>query len=187
MGWGARAARVIRSPARQDGLSCVIAIPCWFSGAVLRGSGASRWGGPRRRPSLPAGCLYAPITTSTVSDPLLLIDYDTAEQFDLCMSSDVVKTNLKALLQQPLTMNYIRVVKKKLDQVMGDAGQEPPRSPSYRGHAPGWVKPAVGTGIKAPEQVLCARFCLLFASLTLLSASLPRPYRLTRPGCPMSS
>ncbi|OPJ87438.1 mesothelin-like protein [Patagioenas fasciata monilis] len=61
-------------------------------------------------------CLYAPITASTVSDPLLLIDYDTVEQFDLCMSSDVVKTSLKALLEQPLTMAYIRVVRKKLDQ-----------------------------------------------------------------------
>ncbi|XP_065501208.1 mesothelin-like protein [Caloenas nicobarica] len=61
-------------------------------------------------------CLYAPITASTVSDPLLLIDYDTVEQFDLCMSSDVVKTNLKALLQQPLTIAYMWVVKKKLDQ-----------------------------------------------------------------------
>ncbi|XP_049647692.1 mesothelin-like protein [Accipiter gentilis] len=68
-------------------------------------------------PSLPAGCLSKPITASTVSDPFLLISYDTAEQFDLCLSNEVLKANLKPLLEQPLTVEYLRVMKKKLEQI----------------------------------------------------------------------
>ncbi|XP_054699235.1 mesothelin-like protein [Grus americana] len=68
-------------------------------------------------PSLPAGCLSTPITASTISDPLLLISYDTSEQFDLCLSNEVLKANLEALLEQPLTVDYLRVVKKRLEQI----------------------------------------------------------------------
>ncbi|XP_019329500.1 PREDICTED: mesothelin-like protein [Aptenodytes forsteri] len=68
-------------------------------------------------PSLPAGCPFAPITASTVSDPLLLIGYDTSEQFDLCLSNEVLKANLEPLLEQPLTVEYLRVMKKKLEQI----------------------------------------------------------------------
>ncbi|KAF1603109.1 Mesothelin-like protein, partial [Eudyptes chrysolophus] len=62
-------------------------------------------------------CLSAPITASTVSDPLLLIGYDTSEQFDLCLSNEVLKANLKPLLEQPLTVEYLWVMKKKLEQI----------------------------------------------------------------------
>ncbi|XP_075020986.1 mesothelin-like protein [Calonectris borealis] len=62
-------------------------------------------------------CLSAPITASTVSDPLLLINYDTREQFDLCLSNEVLKANLAPLLEQPLTVEYLRVMKKKLEQI----------------------------------------------------------------------
>ncbi|XP_074914375.1 mesothelin-like protein [Buteo buteo] len=62
-------------------------------------------------------CLSKPITASTVSDPFLLISYDTAEQFDLCLSNEVLKANLKSLLEQPLTVEYLRVMKKKLEQI----------------------------------------------------------------------
>ncbi|XP_069665444.1 mesothelin-like protein [Haliaeetus albicilla] len=62
-------------------------------------------------------CLSKPITASTVSDPFLLISYDTAKQFDLCLSNEVLKANLKPLLEQPLTVEYLRVMKKKLDQI----------------------------------------------------------------------
>ncbi|NXJ84336.1 MSLNL protein, partial [Trogon melanurus] len=62
-------------------------------------------------------CLSAPITASTLSNPLLMIDYDTSEQFYLCLSNDVLKTNLELLLEQPLTVDYLQVVKKKLEQI----------------------------------------------------------------------
>ncbi|XP_040446416.1 mesothelin-like protein [Falco naumanni] len=66
---------------------------------------------------LPAGCLSAPITASTIAGPFLLIDYDTREQFDLCLSNEVLKANLGALLEQPLTVEYLLVVKAKLEQI----------------------------------------------------------------------
>ncbi|KAM6245084.1 mesothelin-like protein [Spheniscus humboldti] len=62
-------------------------------------------------------CLSAPITASTVSDPLLLIGYDISEQFDLCLSNEVLKANLEPLLEQPLTVEYLWVMKKKLEQI----------------------------------------------------------------------
>ncbi|KAM6121797.1 mesothelin-like protein [Phoenicopterus ruber ruber] len=62
-------------------------------------------------------CLSAPITASTVSDPLLVICYSASEQFDLCLSNEVLKANLKPLLEQPLTVEHLRVVKKKLEQI----------------------------------------------------------------------
>ncbi|XP_064318014.1 mesothelin-like protein, partial [Phalacrocorax carbo] len=62
-------------------------------------------------------CLSAPITASTVSDPLLLISYDTSEQFDLCLSNEVLKANLEPLLEQPFTVEYLWVIKKKLEQI----------------------------------------------------------------------
>lgn len=127
--------RLIRSPARQDGLE----LGYCNSLFIRRGSSEGLWGpqqdqgqaGRRERrlpdvPSLPAGCLSAPITASTVSDPLLLIGYDTSEQFDLCLSNEVLKANLEPLLEQPLTVEYLWVMKKKLEQVMGDTGQESP-------------------------------------------------------------
>ncbi|KAM6379395.1 mesothelin-like protein [Pluvialis apricaria] len=62
-------------------------------------------------------CLSAPITASTVSDPFLIIDYSTSKQLDLCLSNEVLKANLEPLLKQPLPVEYLRVVKKKLEQI----------------------------------------------------------------------
>uniref|UniRef100_A0A8B9QCA2 Mesothelin n=1 Tax=Apteryx owenii TaxID=8824 RepID=A0A8B9QCA2_APTOW len=59
-------------------------------------------------------CLSAPIVASTISDPLFLISYDTSEQFDLCLSNEVLKANLAPLLEQPLTVEYLHVMKKKI-------------------------------------------------------------------------
>ena len=97
-------------------------------------------------PSLPAGCLSAPITASTFSDSSLLISYDTSEQFDLCLSNEVLKPNLKSLLEQPLTVEYLRVVKKKLEQVMGDTEREPPRSPPLAWACSGTGETCCGNG-----------------------------------------
>lgn len=60
-------------------------------------------------------------------------------------------------------MAYIRVVRKKLDQVMGAAGQEPPPSPSYCGHALGWANPLWEQGLKH----LSRSFVLVSASFSL--------------------
>ena len=125
---------------------------------------------------LPAGCLSAPITASTIAGPFLLIDYDTREQFDLCLSNEVLKANLGALLEQPLTVEYLLVVKAKLEQVTVAQGRSPPAAPLLA-----WARCGTGrtccaaspaAGMKAPRRVLCTHFCLLFPSLTLFSALL---------------
>ncbi|XP_065540899.1 mesothelin-like protein [Lathamus discolor] len=71
---------------------------------------------PRMRRSADR-CLSEPITASTITDPFLIIDYDTSEQFDLCLSNEVLKENLKLVLEQPFPIAYLQVVKKKLDQI----------------------------------------------------------------------
>ncbi|PKU37051.1 mesothelin-like protein [Limosa lapponica baueri] len=43
--------------------------------------------------------------------------YGTSEQLDLCLSNEVLKANLKPLLDQPLTKEYLKVMKKKLEQI----------------------------------------------------------------------
>lgn len=101
---------------------------------------------------LPTGCLSEPITASTITDPFLIIDYDTSEQFGLCLSDEVLKENLKLLLEQPLPTAYLQVVKEKLDQVMVTQGSSPPVV---------WASPAAGTsitsaGMKAAERVLAS-------------------------------
>uniref|UniRef100_A0A8B9FYU4 Mesothelin like n=1 Tax=Amazona collaria TaxID=241587 RepID=A0A8B9FYU4_9PSIT len=62
-------------------------------------------------------CLSEPITASTITDPFLIIDYDTSEQFGLCLSNEVLKENLSLVLEQPFPTSYLQVVKKKLDQI----------------------------------------------------------------------
>ncbi|XP_014791761.1 PREDICTED: LOW QUALITY PROTEIN: mesothelin-like protein [Calidris pugnax] len=68
-------------------------------------------------PSLPTDCLSRPVTASTISDSLLVLDYSTSEQLDLCLSNEVLKANLKPLLDQPLPKEYLQVMKKKLEQI----------------------------------------------------------------------
>ncbi|XP_032856739.2 mesothelin-like protein [Tyto alba] len=62
------------------------------------------------------GCLSRLITSSTIFDPLLFIRY-TSEQFDLCLSNEFLEANLGPLLQQPLPVEHLLVVKKKLEQI----------------------------------------------------------------------
>lgn len=152
--------RFICNPVWQDSFSCVIAIPCSFTRALLRGSGAlwrdqGQAGGSKCHlpdlPSLPTGCLSAPITATTISDPLLLINYSTSKQLDLCLSNEVLKANLEPLLEQPLPVEYLRVVKKKLEQVMGDAGQEPLRSPPLAWARSGTGETRCGNGHRRPR------------------------------------
>ncbi|NWX23319.1 MSLNL protein, partial [Aegotheles bennettii] len=61
-------------------------------------------------------CLVGPITASTISDPFLIIDY-SCEQFNLCLSNEVLAANLEALLEQPLPEEFLQVMKKKLEQI----------------------------------------------------------------------
>uniref|UniRef100_A0A8V5GBE6 Uncharacterized protein n=1 Tax=Melopsittacus undulatus TaxID=13146 RepID=A0A8V5GBE6_MELUD len=65
--------------------------------------------------SLPTDCLSEPITASTIFDPILF-DY-TSEQFDLCLSNEFLKENLKLVMDQPYPTDYLQVIKKKLDQI----------------------------------------------------------------------
>nr|XP_047916900.1 mesothelin-like protein [Anser cygnoides] len=81
--------------------------------ALAAASAASR---PRLKRSADR-CTSKPITPSTLSDSLLLIDYDTPEQFYLCLSVLVLKNSLALVLEQPLTTDYLQMVKKKLQEV----------------------------------------------------------------------
>ncbi|KAM6423845.1 uncharacterized protein PHA67_004688 [Liasis olivaceus] len=65
-------------------------------------------------------CLSAPITSSILEDPLFIIQYSSAQQFEACLSDEVVKANLGPLLEQPLPNDYLAVVKKKLDKIYPD-------------------------------------------------------------------
>ncbi|KAM9013314.1 mesothelin-like protein [Ara ararauna] len=71
---------------------------------------------PRRKRSADR-CLSEPITASSITDPFFIIDYDTSEQFGLCLSNEVLKENLSLVLEQPFPTSYLQVVKKKLDQI----------------------------------------------------------------------
>ncbi|XP_050569820.1 mesothelin-like protein [Cygnus atratus] len=81
--------------------------------AFAAASAASR---PRLKRSTDR-CMSKPITPSTLSDSFLLIDYDTPEQFYLCLSVPVLKNSLALVLEQPLTTDYLQMVKKKLQEV----------------------------------------------------------------------
>lgn len=181
---------LLRFPVRAPGL---------FRGAVgPHGRTRTRRAGRNSHlpdvPSLPAGCLSGPITASTISDLLIFINYDTREQFDLCLSNEVLKANLEALLEQPLTKEYLCVIKKKLEQVMGDTGQEPLRSPIsmgalWDGRVP--ASPAAGTCAagcrdegtrEGPLRLLLPPFP--FPSLTLFPAPLGNPLQIYPSGIP---
>ncbi|ETE63142.1 Mesothelin-like protein, partial [Ophiophagus hannah] len=54
-------------------------------------------------------CRSAPITSSSLEDPLFIIRYDSAQQLDACLSDEVVKANLALLLEQPLPNDYVAI------------------------------------------------------------------------------
>ncbi|XP_051488404.1 mesothelin-like protein [Apus apus] len=64
---------------------------------------------------LPTGCSSSPITASTIST-LLVLTY-SIEEFNLCLSDEVLKANLELLSEQPLPTTYLRVLKRKLSQI----------------------------------------------------------------------
>ncbi|NXP26820.1 MSLNL protein, partial [Scytalopus superciliaris] len=61
-------------------------------------------------------CESKPITTNTITtNPFSLLDYST-EQFNLCLSNDILIENLEVLLEQPLPSQYSQIMKEKVDQ-----------------------------------------------------------------------
>lgn len=72
--------------------------------------------------SPPAGCTSTTVTPSTPFDNLIT-NYESPEQFYLCLSDLVLQNSLKRVLEQPLPMEYLQMVKKKLLEVMDEAGQ----------------------------------------------------------------
>uniref|UniRef100_A0A8C3D039 Uncharacterized protein n=1 Tax=Cairina moschata TaxID=8855 RepID=A0A8C3D039_CAIMO len=105
--------------------SSITAITCPFHRAFLGAVRShdeirARCRGKTSTPELsspPAGCMSTPITPSTLSDSLLIIDYETPEQFYLCLSYLVLQNSLARVLEQPLTMEYLQMVKKKLQEM----------------------------------------------------------------------
>nr|XP_016853491.1 PREDICTED: uncharacterized protein LOC103281161 [Anolis carolinensis] len=62
-------------------------------------------------------CQSGPITASTLEDPLFIILYDSAGQFDACLDKEVLRGSLATLLEQPLPNDYLVVMKRKLDEL----------------------------------------------------------------------
>lgn len=84
-------------------------------------------------PSPTAGCMQEPITTRVLSESILLIDYDSTEQFYLCLTDSVLQTDLAHVLEQPLTNEHLQVLKKRLQEVRGEPGHEQRRNYLGRG------------------------------------------------------
>ncbi|NXU82119.1 MSLNL protein, partial [Oreotrochilus melanogaster] len=61
-------------------------------------------------------CPSTPITANTISNTFIIVDY-TTEEFNLCLSNEVLKANLRALLDQPFSSDYIRLIKSRMDQM----------------------------------------------------------------------
>ncbi|KAJ6653743.1 hypothetical protein lerEdw1_008770 [Lerista edwardsae] len=62
-------------------------------------------------------CRSTSITADTLEDPLFIVQYDSAQQFDACLSNEVLKANLASLLEQPLPNDYLAVIRRKLDEI----------------------------------------------------------------------
>ncbi|NXO45928.1 MSLNL protein, partial [Locustella ochotensis] len=77
--------------------------------ALAAASAASR---PRLKRSS-GGCQSQPITAGNITDILLLL---SPEELDLCLSSEVLMENLEAVLENPITTQISRVLKKKVDE-----------------------------------------------------------------------
>ncbi|NWJ08202.1 MSLNL protein, partial [Crypturellus undulatus] len=73
---------------------------------------------PRRRARRSTGrCPSVPITAGALADPLLLLSYESSEEFDLCLDERVLRSSLALLLEQPLTAGFLRVVQRRLGQM----------------------------------------------------------------------
>ncbi|NWY02975.1 MSLNL protein, partial [Nothoprocta ornata] len=85
---------------------------------ALLGALASAPPPPRRRAKRSAeGCQVKPIDSSTLFDPFLTLYYDSNEQFDLCLTDEALRNNLALLLEQPLTMDFLGIVKRRLGKL----------------------------------------------------------------------
>ncbi|XP_063270853.1 uncharacterized protein LOC134559716 [Prinia subflava] len=88
-----------------------------------------------------ARCQSKPITASNIADT---VPFLSPEELDLCLSRDVLIKNLEAVLELPLTSEAMWVLKKKVDEVRGDTGQE-------RGQDTLWEQGSVDKGMRVPE------------------------------------
>ncbi|NXK70171.1 MSLNL protein, partial [Sylvietta virens] len=80
---------------------------------LLRALAAASAASHRRLKRSSARCESEPITASNIADT---VPYLSAEQLDLCLSSDVLIDNLEDVLVWPLTLQASRVLKKKVDE-----------------------------------------------------------------------
>ncbi|XP_070616331.1 uncharacterized protein [Erythrolamprus reginae] len=58
-------------------------------------------------------CRSDPVTSSNLED---IMEYESVQQFDACLSEEFVKDNLALLLEFPLPDGYFDIVKEKLDK-----------------------------------------------------------------------
>ncbi|XP_013910647.1 PREDICTED: uncharacterized protein LOC106540135 isoform X2 [Thamnophis sirtalis] len=103
----------------MDGYNSQRAFPKAKTILFLKSIGSKPASPPRTKRATET-CQSAPITSSSLEDPLFIIHYDSAQQLDACLSDEVVKANLALLLDQPLPNDYWAIVKKKLDKSYPD-------------------------------------------------------------------
>ncbi|KAL7978979.1 hypothetical protein Chor_015003 [Crotalus horridus] len=99
----------------MDGYNSQRAFPETKTILFLKSVGSKSASSPRTKRTTET-CRSAPITSSILEDPLFIIRYNSTQQFDSCLSDEVVKANLGLLLEQPLPNDYLAIVKKKLDK-----------------------------------------------------------------------
>ncbi|XP_039225832.1 mesothelin-like protein [Crotalus tigris] len=99
----------------MDGYNSQRAFPETKTILFLKSVGSKSASSPRTKRATET-CRSAPITSSILEDPLFIIRYNSTQQFDSCLSDEVVKANLGLLLEQPLPNDYLTIVKKKLDK-----------------------------------------------------------------------
>ncbi|XP_015279540.1 PREDICTED: nascent polypeptide-associated complex subunit alpha, muscle-specific form-like [Gekko japonicus] len=87
---------------------------------LLKSVGSNSASPARSKRATETGCQSGPITASALEDPLFVIQYDSVEQFDACLSDEVLKAKLAPLLEQPLPDHYLAVIKRKLDEIYPD-------------------------------------------------------------------
>ncbi|RMC17557.1 hypothetical protein DUI87_05220 [Hirundo rustica rustica] len=80
---------------------------------LLRALAAASAASHRRLRRSSGRCESEPITDSNITDAVLFL---LPEELDLCLSSDLLVKNLEAVLEQPITTETSRVLKKKVDE-----------------------------------------------------------------------
>ncbi|RLV89596.1 hypothetical protein DV515_00014810 [Chloebia gouldiae] len=93
--------------------------------SLLRALAAASAVSPPRRQRSTDRCLYKPITSKNIDDIFnILFSPDGLHQLDLCLSNDVLIENLEAVLDLPIPLGGLQVLKKKVNEGSGIPEQQ---------------------------------------------------------------